>query len=120
MQSSFYKTATSNSTEFNVSSRIDLQLQMLEEEKEIQSQYLEKKSGILYQGGSTWFSSFPDYKFSLRRPISEQIAVKQLIPKELPTFGGNPEDWPLLISSYKNTILMRLQSCLQGRAKANY
>ncbi|XP_062557968.1 uncharacterized protein LOC134222837 [Armigeres subalbatus] len=46
--------------------------------------------------------------------------------KELPIFSGNPEDWPLFISSYKNTTeacgyseaenLARLQRCLKGHA----
>ncbi|XP_065356442.1 uncharacterized protein LOC135950842 [Calliphora vicina] len=62
-----------------------------------------------------------------RNPNVSQIAARQVIPKELPNFDGNPEDWPLYISNYKNSTeiagytdvenLMRLQSCLRGRAK---
>ncbi|XP_062713212.1 uncharacterized protein LOC134290169 [Aedes albopictus] len=46
--------------------------------------------------------------------------------KELPTFSGNPEDWPLFISAYANSTqacgfsdsenLARLQRCLKGHA----
>ncbi|GBP13233.1 hypothetical protein EVAR_65812_1 [Eumeta japonica] len=81
-----------------------LKLQMLEEEKELQRQYLEK---II--------------------PTAAQIAARHVLPKELPYFDGNPEDWPIFISNYKNSTeiagytdgenLMRLQSCLWGRAK---
>ncbi|XP_065355454.1 uncharacterized protein LOC135949918 [Calliphora vicina] len=94
-----------------LSSHTQLQLQMLEEEKELQRKYLEKKYSILSQGD----------------PTASQIAARQVIPKELPNFDGNPEDWPLFISNYKNSTeiagytdgenLMRLQSCLRGRAK---
>ncbi|XP_065365528.1 uncharacterized protein LOC135958553 [Calliphora vicina] len=94
-----------------LSSHTQLQLQMLEEEKELQRKYLEKKYSILSQGD----------------PTASQIAARQVIPKELPNFDGNHEDWPLFISNYKNSTeiagytdgenLMRLQSCLRDRAK---
>ncbi|XP_062714236.1 uncharacterized protein LOC134291009 [Aedes albopictus] len=59
-------------------------------------------------------------------PSPQQIAARQVIAKELPTFSGNPEDWPLFISSFTNTTqacgysdaenLARLQRSLKGNA----
>ncbi|XP_055633624.1 uncharacterized protein LOC129773970 [Toxorhynchites rutilus septentrionalis] len=59
-------------------------------------------------------------------PTPEQLAARQVLPKELPPFSGNPEDWPLFISSFNNSNdacgfthaenLMRLQRCLRGPA----
>ncbi|XP_058817813.1 uncharacterized protein LOC131681120 [Topomyia yanbarensis] len=59
-------------------------------------------------------------------PNPQQLAARQVISKELPFFSGNPEDWPLFISSYVNTTeacgysdaenLARLQRCLKGNA----
>ena len=63
----------------------------------------------------------------VQTPTAAQISARQVIPKELPSFDGNPEDWPLFISNFKNSTeiggyshgenLMRLQACLRGRAK---
>lgn len=48
------------------------------------------------------------------------------MPRELPTFSGDPEDWPIFYSSFRNTTevcgysdaenLARLQRCLRGNA----
>ncbi|XP_062710489.1 uncharacterized protein LOC134288734 [Aedes albopictus] len=56
----------------------------------------------------------------------QQMAARQVVPRELPVFTGNPEDWPIFISSYRNSTvmcgyteaenLMRLQKCLRGNA----
>lgn len=56
----------------------------------------------------------------------EQLAARQAISKHLPTFRGEPEIWPLFISSFEYTTeacgfsnidnLKRLQDCLQGDA----
>lgn len=56
----------------------------------------------------------------------QQMAARQVVPRELPIFTGNPEDWPIFISSYRNSTmmcgytdaenLMRLQKCLRGNA----
>ncbi|XP_062704691.1 uncharacterized protein LOC115265156 [Aedes albopictus] len=58
--------------------------------------------------------------------FQQQLSARQVVPKELPTFTGNPEEWPLFISSYRNSTamcgysqaenLMRLQKCLRGKA----
>ncbi|XP_062712096.1 uncharacterized protein LOC134289727 [Aedes albopictus] len=59
-------------------------------------------------------------------PTARQLAARHVMAKELPTFSGNPEDWPLFISSYNNSTracgfsdaenLARLQRCLKGHA----
>ncbi|XP_062709889.1 uncharacterized protein LOC134288601 [Aedes albopictus] len=56
----------------------------------------------------------------------QQMAARQVVPRELPVFTGNPEEWPIFISSYRNSTLMcgytdaenlmRLQKCLRGNA----
>ncbi|XP_055622739.1 uncharacterized protein LOC129766247 [Toxorhynchites rutilus septentrionalis] len=56
----------------------------------------------------------------------KQLAARQAISKELPTFSGNPEEWPLFLSSFNSTTaicgfsdaenIIRLQKCLRGRA----
>lgn len=48
------------------------------------------------------------------------------MPRELPTFTGDPQDWPLFFSAYQNSTgscgytnagnLYRLQRCLRGQA----
>ncbi|XP_058461559.1 uncharacterized protein LOC131436709 [Malaya genurostris] len=56
----------------------------------------------------------------------KQLAARQAIAKDLPTFSGNPEEWPLFVSTFNSTTAMcgftneenivRLQRCLKGRA----
>ncbi|XP_062707720.1 uncharacterized protein LOC134288057 [Aedes albopictus] len=60
-------------------------------------------------------------------PSPQQLAASQVVIKELPTFSGDPVDWPLFISSYQHSTetcgftnsenLLRLQRCLRGSAK---
>ncbi|XP_058456830.1 uncharacterized protein LOC131434192 [Malaya genurostris] len=55
-----------------------------------------------------------------------QIAARQSVPKELPHFDGNPEEWPLFYATYTHTTLLcgfsndenvfRLSKCLKGKA----
>lgn len=64
--------------------------------------------------------------FSRRMLDANQIAARQVLPRELPKFHGTPEEWPLFISGYESSTetggysnaenLIRLQRCLQGRA----
>ncbi|XP_055623485.1 uncharacterized protein LOC129766911 [Toxorhynchites rutilus septentrionalis] len=59
-------------------------------------------------------------------PTSAQLAARQVMPRELPKFSGDPEEWPMFYSSFKNTTevcgytdaenLARLQRCLGGSA----
>ncbi|XP_058449235.1 uncharacterized protein LOC131429201 [Malaya genurostris] len=56
----------------------------------------------------------------------QQLAARQVMPKDLPIFTGHPEDWPLFVSSFSNSTqacgytnaenLVRLQRCLRGPA----
>ncbi|XP_062700682.1 uncharacterized protein LOC134284974 [Aedes albopictus] len=55
-----------------------------------------------------------------------QVAARQAVSRELPTFSGVPEEWPLFFSSFTTTTnmcgytadenLVRLQKCLTGKA----
>ncbi|XP_062701849.1 uncharacterized protein LOC115265478 [Aedes albopictus] len=55
-----------------------------------------------------------------------QIAARQVLGKDLPTFSGNPEEWPIFISNFEQSSdacgysdaenLVRLQRCLKGHA----
>ncbi|XP_062712131.1 uncharacterized protein LOC115266788 [Aedes albopictus] len=59
-------------------------------------------------------------------PSSAQLAARQVMPRELPDFSGDPQDWPLFSSSFHNSTaacgftdaenLARLQRCLKGHA----
>ncbi|XP_058826515.1 uncharacterized protein LOC131686265 [Topomyia yanbarensis] len=61
--------------------------------------------------------------FSISR---NHLAARQAISKDLPTFSGNPEEWPLFLSTFNSTTAMcgftneenivRLQRSLKGRA----
>ncbi|XP_055591417.1 uncharacterized protein LOC129743407 [Uranotaenia lowii] len=65
---------------------------------------------------------------SWKGPTAEQIAARNIWPKKLPTFSGDPETWPLFINTYENgniacgfsntENLIRLQESLQGNARA--
>ncbi|XP_075163025.1 uncharacterized protein LOC142235646 [Haematobia irritans] len=61
-----------------------------------------------------------------RRLTSDQLHARQTVPKELPTFSGSPEEWPLFNSTYEWSTavcgltdaenLIRLQRALRGEA----
>lgn len=63
---------------------------------------------------------------TLTRPTKAQLAARNGLSKKLPTFSGNPEEWPLFIGSYDasniacgfNDVenLVRLQESLKGSA----
>lgn len=58
---------------------------------------------------------------------SQQIAARQVVGKDLPTFNGNPTDWSMFITSFEQSTaacgfsnaenLVRLQRCLTGHAR---
>ncbi|XP_055622973.1 uncharacterized protein LOC129766466 [Toxorhynchites rutilus septentrionalis] len=62
----------------------------------------------------------------LHGPTNAQLAARQVMPKELPKFTGEPQDWPMFISSFINSTevcgytdaenLARLQRSLGGNA----
>ncbi|XP_065095601.1 uncharacterized protein LOC135717439 [Ochlerotatus camptorhynchus] len=55
-----------------------------------------------------------------------QLAARHAVAKELPTFSGHPEEWPLFIATYESTTrmcgfseeenILRLQRSLRGKA----
>ena len=55
-----------------------------------------------------------------------QLAARQAVPKELPDFDGNAEDWPLFFSTFNSSTricgfsneenMLRLRKCLHGKA----
>ncbi|XP_062556965.1 uncharacterized protein LOC134221800 [Armigeres subalbatus] len=55
-----------------------------------------------------------------------QVSARQAVNKELPTFSGNPEEWPLFLASYEHSTricgyseeenMLRLQRSLKGKA----
>ncbi|XP_062703182.1 uncharacterized protein LOC134285759 [Aedes albopictus] len=59
-------------------------------------------------------------------PTSAQLAARQVMPRELPKFSGDPQEWPMFYSSFTNTTevcgytdaenLARLQRSLGGSA----
>lgn len=59
-------------------------------------------------------------------PSPSQLAARHVMARDLPQFSGNPEDWPIFISSFNNSTLAcgyngaenlaRLQRCLKGHA----
>ncbi|XP_055589770.1 uncharacterized protein LOC129741961 [Uranotaenia lowii] len=63
-----------------------------------------------------------------KMPSAAQLAARQVIPRELPYFEGDPQDWPLFYGTFQNSTkscgfsdeenLSRLQRCLRGPALA--
>ncbi|XP_062704082.1 uncharacterized protein LOC134286483 [Aedes albopictus] len=63
---------------------------------------------------------------NLQRPSPEQLTARQVLPRDLPEFSGDPEEWPIFYSSFHNSTtacgfnnvenLARLQRCLKGNA----
>ncbi|XP_053698559.1 uncharacterized protein LOC128745509 [Sabethes cyaneus] len=55
-----------------------------------------------------------------------QLAARQAVSKDLPDFGGTPEDWPLFFSIFNSSTqlcgfsneenMLRLRKCLKGKA----
>ncbi|XP_055604514.1 uncharacterized protein LOC129752769 [Uranotaenia lowii] len=60
------------------------------------------------------------------QPTPSQLAARQVMNRDLPTFTGSPAEWPIFISTFINTTLncgfspaenlVRLQRCLKGPA----
>lgn len=73
--------------------------------------------------------SVPNSRFQIAEygPTPQQLAARQVVSKELPSFSGDPVDWPLFYSSYQHSSqvcgysdsenLLRLQRSLKGSAK---
>lgn len=64
--------------------------------------------------------------FAMNEISQSQLAARQALPKDLPTFSGNPEEWPIFLSTFTQTTqlcrysdeenIVRLQKCLKGKA----
>lgn len=69
---------------------------------------------------------FATISTSEQAPTPAQLAARQIMPRDLPPFAGDPADWPIFISAFANTTtacgysyvenLARLQRCLKGAA----
>ncbi|XP_036347068.1 uncharacterized protein LOC118756408 [Rhagoletis pomonella] len=104
----------------------NLQLERLKEEMEMQQQYLDSKYKILSQFSDVPSISAPMFMQNTG-PSQSQLIARQAIPKQLPTFSGDPEEWPLFISNFENSTavagytdaenLIRLQASLKGKAR---
>ncbi|XP_055604057.1 bromodomain adjacent to zinc finger domain protein 1A-like [Uranotaenia lowii] len=67
-----------------------------------------------------------NYEIPRLAPSQKQLAARQMLPRDLPEFSGNPVDWPVFISHYNYTSeacgfndgenMIRLQRCLKGSA----
>jgi len=59
-------------------------------------------------------------------PSSVQLSARQILPTDLPTFNGNPDEWPTFISAFEISTsaagfsnvenMLGLQKCLKGKA----
>ena len=81
---------------------------------------------IGHQGQNVPAQSGQSFNFNGDGYLSQsQLAARQINPKELPKFEGNPEDWPMFITAYEESTRMcgytnqenmfRLQRCLKGK-----
>ncbi|XP_055635162.1 uncharacterized protein LOC129775027 [Toxorhynchites rutilus septentrionalis] len=69
--------------------------------------------------------TYPE-EYNFRRPSAEQLAARHVMPRDLPDFSGDPEEWAFFYSSFCHTSvacgfsnaenLARLQRCLKGNA----
>ncbi|XP_055630329.1 uncharacterized protein LOC129771064 [Toxorhynchites rutilus septentrionalis] len=69
----------------------------------------------------------PDVEGNMMLLNRSQIAARQAIPRDLPTFDGDPEEWPLFVATFESTTrvcgfsqeenIIRLQKSLRGKAK---
>ncbi|XP_058448836.1 uncharacterized protein LOC131428813 [Malaya genurostris] len=78
--------------------------------------------------GSQNFSKNRYHQSAKRRTslTRKQIAARQVVPRDLPKFAGNPEEWPMFLSTFESTSKMcgytdeenmiRLRSCLRDEA----
>ncbi|XP_073821452.1 uncharacterized protein [Musca autumnalis] len=116
----------------NVTLQVDLQLKMLEEQQRMQQEFLERKYQILSQCSQQEQTHQNSFNMTsnwniFSGPTPSQLAARHSIPRDLPHFHGDPEEWPLFISSFENSTavagyshaenLIRLQSCLKDNWK---
>ncbi|XP_055590318.1 uncharacterized protein LOC129742446 [Uranotaenia lowii] len=80
-----------------------------------------KQLGSCPNEGLNFMEIIADYT-----PTTAQLAARQVMSRDLPTFDGNPADWPVFISTFTTTTLacgfnqtenlIRLQRALKGDA----
>ncbi|XP_043069570.2 uncharacterized protein [Drosophila bipectinata] len=103
-----------------------LLLDMLEEKRKSEAKFIEEKYKILMQMNPADVAVAGMFR-ATDSPTSTQIAARQAIPKDLLTFSGDPEDWPLFISTFEHSTtaagytnvenMRRLQKSLKGKAR---
>ncbi|XP_058457574.1 uncharacterized protein LOC131434649 [Malaya genurostris] len=117
------------------------QLMLLEEKQALDKKHLEERIQLLQRhamvdggaaGGTglnpqaTAFQSNSCGFGGVSSLSHSQISARQAVNKELPSFSGNPEEWPLFFASYENSTricgysdeenMLRLQRSLKGKA----
>ncbi|XP_055542905.1 uncharacterized protein LOC129728484 [Wyeomyia smithii] len=89
---------------------------------------------VAHQSNASQFNSVGNHPSQLQQPTWHntsppshiQLASRQAVSKDLPLFSGNPEDWPIFVSTFESSTAMcgysneenmiRLQRCLKGKA----
>lgn len=119
------------------------QLQLLVDRQAMEKKHLEERSQLLHRfgvadGGAAGSASGLNPQANVYQPTyrgsvfdgpslnQSQISARQSVSKDLPSFSGNPEEWPLFISCYESSSricgytdeenLLRIQRSLKGKA----
>nr|XP_044248645.1 uncharacterized protein LOC108069676 [Drosophila takahashii] len=132
-----------------------LMLQQLQEELDVEKEFLRRKfallrSGVTPTGIETQINqrgqecansqltatgiqfaenngcSTPHQPVEPQLITTRQAAFRQMVPRELPSFSGDPKEWPIFFSSFESSTKMacysneenmiRLQKALKGKA----
>ncbi|KAL7723128.1 hypothetical protein ACLKA6_012682 [Drosophila palustris] len=108
-----------------------LMLAMLAEKRAAEERYIEQKYQLLARMNPAEMSALSGpsrpFQASENSLSSSQVSARHAIPKDLPTFSGDPEEWPIFISTFNHSTsvagfshtenMMRLQKCLKGKAR---
>ncbi|XP_058456403.1 uncharacterized protein LOC131433817 [Malaya genurostris] len=144
--------STSVSTGGLSKSRVEEELKLLEQKQALENKHFEERRSLLQRFGCAdaatrnyssrlnanaveFEMSYADNETAYRNSVPDgfepelsrsQLAARQAVPKDLPTFSGNPEEWPLFFASFESTSrmcgysdeenLIRLQRSLKGKA----
>ncbi|XP_055623387.1 uncharacterized protein LOC129766816 [Toxorhynchites rutilus septentrionalis] len=124
---------------------VELQLSVLAEKQALEMKHLEERVKVLQinnddlnrpgngatrldPGAQDFFPAIDPFRasYSSHDLSRSQLAARQAVAKELPTFTGVSEEWPLFIATYESTTrmcgysdeenLLRLQRSLRGKA----
>nr|XP_029734520.1 uncharacterized protein LOC109412472 [Aedes albopictus] len=55
-----------------------------------------------------------------RKLSKDELAARQVVPRELPKFSGNPEEWPMFVSTYEDTSAMCGYTDAENMTKLKY